>query len=433
MPEMPLDKWARHSTTGFFLGVTATYTVAQGGFYLVIPITPSIISYQMSGYLVLVGVGGGLSIGFAILGWRQAQALHPYVRGAWWWIGAMALAWVPVPLVWLGYEGLVGSMAINIYPEPHDVVKTLAAEVALLCPSLAMFVVIARRTRIGTETGLSTDRTGADLIATWHNPRRLRGIVVGMLVPVLTVTVAFGALVVGHNLRVERVWMASGPADYLAFTSDGQVETSPPANDIQNAVSKLSDASPDGSLRASVEGTHVVLSTTIGAGGARTIRTLEVFSGPPPEYYYAEDIINVVRFSPDGTLLAAGTGQAFDYDSAVNRSNDHAVHIWSVRDGVERYTLTGPHYSVHDVAWSPDGRYLAAAGGLENGSGMVDGDNLVRIWRLEPQGSVFPTSPTLILTLPGHTRSVEALAWNPDGSRLVSRDLSGRVVIWRML
>jgi WD40 repeat protein len=237
---------------------------------------------------------------------------------------------------------------------------------------------------------------------------------------------------VGQALRVERAWVADGPAGYLSIVADGSVLTTPPADDPWDPNSAQQDVTVDGSIRVAAEGEHLVITTT--TGGIQS-GFPQVFSKPPPAGYYADDVINVVRFSPDGKLLAAGTGQVTEFSSDIASSNDHTVHIWATSDWSKRYTLTEPRYSVRALAWSPDGRYIAAAGGLENKYGMFYGDNVVRVWILYARadgGDAQPAPPSLALTLVGHTTTVEALAWSPDGSRLVSRDLSGRVVIWRV-
>src|SRR5205823_14055885 len=104
--------------------------------------------------------------------------------------------------------------------------------------------------------------------------------------------VDFGALLVGEELRVERTWVAGGSAGYLSVGPNGQVETYPPANQGWNPNSKLSDASPDGSMLAQVAGDRVLVYASPGAGdegGRAPLRTIEVFSGPPPADYYADD------------------------------------------------------------------------------------------------------------------------------------------------
>jgi WD40 repeat protein len=68
------------------------------------------------------------------------------------------------------------------------------------------------------------------------------------------------------------------------------------------------------------------------------------------------------------------------------------------------------------VAWSPDGRCVAAAGGLDLG-----GDGVVWLWRLD--GS----KPLL---LEGHTGNVYALAWSPDGASVASGSADNTVRLW---
>jgi WD40 repeat protein len=130
-------------------------------------------------------------------------------------------------------------------------------------------------------------------------------------------------------------------------------------------------------------------------------------------------------------MLAAGTGQALDFDSAVNRSYDHSVHIWSVAGDKSLYTLSDPPYGVYALAWSPNGRYLAAGGGLERDNGLSYPDDIIRIWRIGGSGTNNTGQPALDLTLKGHTSKIIALTWYPDGGRLVSADGQSKIVVWR--
>jgi WD40 repeat protein len=67
---------------------------------------------------------------------------------------------------------------------------------------------------------------------------------------------------------------------------------------------------------------------------------------------------------------------------------------------------------LHALAWSPDGRRLAAAG--EYG--------LVRLW------DVAKGEPLALYR--GHQEAVTAIAWSPDGTRLASAGNDATVQIW---
>lgn len=120
--------------------------------------------------------------------------------------------------------------------------------------------------------------------------------------------------------------------------------------------------------------------------------------------------------------LAPGHGPA--YGVALDRTgrrvatsgDDGAVRLWNWA-GTERpltpaRTLTGHEGQVWSPVFSPDGRYLAAAGV----------DSLVLVWDLTTGGRP--------RTLAGHEGPVWNLAFSPDGSRLASASDDGTVRLW---
>lgn len=115
------------------------------------------------------------------------------------------------------------------------------------------------------------------------------------------------------------------------------------------------------------------------------------------------DIARAVAFSPDGRLLAAGGGHA-------QRGGE--VKIWDVSDHRDLLTIEGHGDTVQALAFSPDGRTLATA--------SYDKD--IKLWDI-------PTGREL-RTLRDHIDAVYALAFTPDGQRLVSGSADRSVKIW---
>jgi WD40 repeat protein len=111
-----------------------------------------------------------------------------------------------------------------------------------------------------------------------------------------------------------------------------------------------------------------------------------------------KDIIQSLRFSPDGKKLAAGS---FEFVTLWDLPADLATPFAEPRK-------FGPHvFRVLAIDFSPDGKLMATGGGEPSRSGEV------KIWEVE--------SGKLLRSLEGlHSDTVFGLKFSPDGSKLAT-------------
>ncbi len=116
----------------------------------------------------------------------------------------------------------------------------------------------------------------------------------------------------------------------------------------------------------------------------------------------AEDV-RAVAFSADGKLLAAAGG-------LPGRSGE--VKIWDVEKRAPLRTITGHADCIYAVEFAPDGKSIATA----------SYDKLIKLWDSHTGKE--------IRTLKDHIDAVYALAFTPDGKRLVSASADRGVKVW---
>ena len=148
--------------------------------------------------------------------------------------------------------------------------------------------------------------------------------------------------------------------------------------------------SPDGKLL--VFGGHTNKVEVCDASTGKPIRTIEADA-------------RYLSFSPDGKSLATATTLE--------------VRIWDINSGRERLTLgiaPGSHW-IHAIAFSPDGRYLAAGRGK-----FTDNEGSITVWELDHGEEV--------VTMRGHRDEVTSIAFSPDGRRIISGSKDKTVKLW---
>jgi WD40 repeat protein len=110
--------------------------------------------------------------------------------------------------------------------------------------------------------------------------------------------------------------------------------------------------------------------------------------------------IGGIAYRPDGRVLAAG---------AVD-----GLYLWSLPDRHRHPTLgAGRWYTA--VAWSHDGRYLAA---------VRQENSLIDVWQ---SGNAAP-----LATLAGHQGAILSLAWGADDATLASASADSTVMVWNV-
>jgi WD40 repeat protein len=129
------------------------------------------------------------------------------------------------------------------------------------------------------------------------------------------------------------------------------------------------------------------------------------------------DQVNAVALSPDGSMMAAGSGDLrfAERKLAADASGIGmgGLRLWDPKEGGLLARIGDPREQVSSVAFSPDGRLIASSGGCPSGSGII---------RVREAGSGELSWKRL-----DHERDVPAILFTPDGKGLVSGGVDGLI------
>ncbi|MGK0184911.1 MAG: WD40 repeat protein/serine/threonine protein kinase [Verrucomicrobiales bacterium] len=152
---------------------------------------------------------------------------------------------------------------------------------------------------------------------------------------------------------------------------------------------------------------------TRGSGGV--IRIWELPSGRLVREQTVDYRVRNLRFSPDGSRLAAGALR----NGARPETKDPAISIWDVETGEELIRLEGHRGQVMRMDFHPDGTRLVTTS--QRGDSAPDGRALV--WDLTSGEAMMELQPE------GDAVSNSVL-WSSDGSRIYTGHSDGRVCFW---
>jgi WD40 repeat protein len=119
--------------------------------------------------------------------------------------------------------------------------------------------------------------------------------------------------------------------------------------------------------------------------------------------------VDSLAFSSDGKLLASG-------------STDQTIRIWDAQKWKYLRILKGHQRAVTSVAFAPNGRVLASGSGKRSYPLTPENSHKIRIWDVH--------TGEQIGALTGHDTNTAAIAFAPNGQRLVTAHDNTTLLMW---
>jgi WD40 repeat protein len=197
----------------------------------------------------------------------------------------------------------------------------------------------------------------------------------------------------GHELTVSAVAFSPDGTRIVSGSFDTTVKVWDAASGAELATLRGHGFWWVWAVAFSPDGTRIV-------SGSKTVKVWDAASGAELATLSGHtDFVLALAYSPDGTRIVSG-------------SNDNSLKVWDAASGAELATLRGHGGGVTAVAYSPDGTRIV--------SGCAD--STVKVWDAARRAE--------LATLCGHTGAVRGVAFSPDGTRILSGSEDKAVKIW---
>ena len=215
----------------------------------------------------------------------------------------------------------------------------------------------------------------------------------------------------------------------------------------ENAIARIGKGAL-GEVRFSPDGSQLAISTSIGIWfhDPETGKALELLQRPNIRYPFP------FAFSPDGNRIGIGIKEKKKNASGSSR---YSVEVWDATTGDTKEMRLGHLHSIQSIAFSPDGNYIASAGGFSNTARLWDTrtGKSISIKRMHPKGVNLVLSavdgPTFAtvgydnaaylsdgktgnpkITLTGHRKQVSCVAYSPDSKTIATGSSDRTIRLW---
>ena len=128
------------------------------------------------------------------------------------------------------------------------------------------------------------------------------------------------------------------------------------------------------------------------------------------------------RWSPDGNMIAAGSGPVTVWKVKPELPHD----AWAEIGGERIHRLDYETGRLHGLSWHPDSTKLTFIVNQYENTGLDFSTDGALIWDLSSESTML--LPGVFIVDMTHTDKV--IEWSPDGNKLAAISSDGRIVVW---